>query len=172
MKSIKPILFLGAVIGVFVLYALQTEGNDLSSSVQWHTWDEGVNASASSGKFLMVDVFTTWCGYCKKLDQTTYKDQHVNQVLAASFIAVKLNAESQAVVHVNGMEGTEQQWSQRMHVRGYPTIFFFDAQLRLVAQYAGYAEPQQFIKLLHYVQERRYTECTFDDYCARQPAGD
>ena len=56
-----------------------------NSSLQWHGWEEGVNATQASGKYMLVDVYADWCGWCKKMDREVYAHPQVQQLLAANF---------------------------------------------------------------------------------------
>lgn len=44
-------------------------------------------------KSMFIDVYTDWCGWCKKMDNSTFKDKEVVEFLSKYFIPVKLNAE-------------------------------------------------------------------------------
>src|SRR5580700_4172641 len=43
-------------------------------------------------KKIFVDIYTDWCGWCKRLDATTYQDPKVVKYVNDNFYAVKLNA--------------------------------------------------------------------------------
>ena len=45
-----------------------------AGSLKWMTWDEAVNANKLKAKPIFVDVYTDWCGWCKKMDATTFSD--------------------------------------------------------------------------------------------------
>ena len=41
-------------------------------TITWFEWEEGINKSAEENKKIIVDLYTQWCGWCKKMDKTTY----------------------------------------------------------------------------------------------------
>ena len=40
----------------------------------WSELDPGLAEAKRAGKPLLVDVYTDWCGWCKRMDRTTYAD--------------------------------------------------------------------------------------------------
>lgn len=85
----------------------------------------------SSGKPVMVDFYTEWCGWCKKLDSDTYTNSNV-QKLAEKFICVKVDAEKTPEI------------AARYGVSGYPTIVFLNSSGTPVERIVGYEGPASF----------------------------
>jgi thiol:disulfide interchange protein len=75
-----------------------------------------------TGKVMMIDVYTDWCGWCKKLDTDTYADAGVTKG-AERFVALKLNPETSS---------SAGQFAAKYGVSGYPTILFVDGDGALV----------------------------------------
>src|SRR5438132_1421419 len=40
--------------------------------VKWLNWNEGYTQAAKDNKTMLVDVYTSWCGWCKRMDHDTY----------------------------------------------------------------------------------------------------
>ena len=66
---------------------------DVAEEIHWITWDEAVKLNASNPKKVFVDVYTDWCGWCKRMDATTFKDPKVVEYISNNYYAVKLDAE-------------------------------------------------------------------------------
>ena len=146
------------------LVVLFAQTNEEFTSLRWHQWDEGVAATQASGKYVLVDVYTDWCGWCKKMDRAVYGHPQVQQLLAASFVLIKLNAESTNLI-TNGMnQYTEQEWAKMLGVKGYPTIMVYDKQFQLISRFSGYREPEKFIRYLKYIRGKYYTQYSFQEY--------
>ena len=47
--------------------------------INWMTWDEAINRSKTDSvpKKMFIDFYTGWCGWCKRMDATTFKDNGV-----------------------------------------------------------------------------------------------
>ncbi|MDO5655092.1 MAG: DUF255 domain-containing protein [Flavobacteriaceae bacterium] len=62
--------------------------------IQWVNIEEAEKIqSKNPEKPLFIDVYTDWCGWCKKMDTSTFKDEEVVSFLNEYFIPVKLDAE-------------------------------------------------------------------------------
>lgn len=84
---------------------------------------EAIREAKQTHKMVMIDFYTEWCGYCKKLDAETYADRQVQQMIAQQVVPVKLDAEREG-----------RSAAQKFHVSGFPTIAFVNS--------AGFAENQ------------------------------
>ena len=98
--------------------------------------DRALDIAKSDGKVIVVDVYTDWCGWCKKMDQVIYSDPLVVG-LSRQEVFLKLDAE-------DGGQG--QQFARRMGVRGYPTTVVIDGNGRKLKEVAGFIKtPRQFV---------------------------
>jgi len=77
-----------ALLGMLVWPRLQ--GQD---EVKWYSIEEAIALSMNEPRIMVIDVYTDWCGWCKRMDATTFSDQEVIKTLNAHFYPVKLNAE-------------------------------------------------------------------------------
>ena len=151
-----------AVSFTFALEYLEAQ-SDLSS-LRWHQWDEGVASAQSGNKKMVVDVFTTWCGWCKRMDRQVYGNQTVQEILAAYYVPVKLNGESQSILSFEGNKITEQDLSKKFNVSGYPTTLFFDENRELIVSVPGFVDTKRFINILNFIASNSYQRMTFKQY--------
>lgn len=93
----------------------------------------------AEGKVIVADVYTDWCGWCHKMDETIYSDPAI-VALSREQVFVKVNAEDR---------GEGQRFAQQMGVRGYPTTIVLDGQGRVLNIARGYiASPRAFGKMV------------------------
>jgi thioredoxin-related protein len=119
--------------------------------IQWYDWNEGYQLAAKKNKIVIVDVFTSWCGWCKKMDRDTYSDKDVISSVNKNFIAIRLNPEKTDVVYK--VDTLSLNGYQLLNVltngerTGYPTTVFLNARLNQVLKAeSGYQDVATFKK--------------------------
>ncbi len=117
----------------------------------WRSWDTGLREAGSSGRPVLVDVYTDWCGWCKRMDRDVYARADVQDYLARKFVTVKLNAESGDAAHYQGRTYTSRTLAARFGVTGYPTTLFLGAKGAHLGNVPGYSAPQDFLLLLRFI---------------------
>ncbi len=131
---------------VVAIVAFQRGGERGGSGAGVLPWERDLpTALARAGsekKLVMVDFYTDWCGWCRRLDQTTLADSNVRRALER-VVSVRLNAET---------DGREV--AQRFNVDGYPTILFLNASGDEVGRIPGYLEPRPFLSEIEHIIER------------------
>ncbi|MCS5489421.1 thioredoxin family protein [Algoriphagus limi] len=125
--------------------------------ITWLKFEEAVAANQSNPKMLLVDVYTDWCGWCKKMDAETFTDPEVIEYINANFYAVKLNAEdTQRTFDFMGKKFSEAQMAAAMRVRSYPNFVVIEPKLQNIAQLPGYREPDAFLAGLNELIEKAF----------------
>lgn len=119
-------------------------GSPYGHDIPWERdFGASVKKARSSGKPLLVDFWAAWCGYCDKLDATTYRDARVVK-LAAEFIPVKVNAEGSL---------DERRVALKYGVSSLPTIAFLSPSGRPIVVMQGFQGPSQFVSSLERARE-------------------
>ncbi len=103
-------------------------------------FDAALGRARAENRIVMVDVYTDWCGWCKKLDAETYADARVADALK-DFIAIKVNAEK-------GGEAV----AQRYGVDGFPTILFVSGSGQIVKKVEGYVGADEMLRIVQAVR--------------------
>ena len=170
----KPFVISIVVIGValasgFLLSSQKSSAESAStSSLTWNTFDKGVALAKEQHKKVLVDVYTDWCGWCKKMDSDVYTDSKVIKTLAAKFVLVKLNAESNSKhVQYQGKQFTEAQFAQAVGVSGYPSTLFFDSAGKPITLLPGFVPADKFVPILTYIGDDHYLKVSFEQYLSK-----
>ncbi len=133
--------------------------------VQWTPFNQGFKNATTKGKYVFVDMYTDWCGYCKQLDAVTFKAAPVIAELDKHFVSIKLDAESDAPLIWKGQKTTGRNLSMQWRVEGFPTMIFLNSKGEIIGSFSSYAEPDLMVKLLTYISSgARERKVSFDDY--------
>lgn len=136
-----------------------------ATGVQWQGFDAGLQDAARRNKYTFISMYTDWCGYCRKLDQVTFRDKQVIDKLNQDFVSIKFNAESQASLTWKGNRLSHAALADQWGVEGYPTLLFLNSKGEIIGNFASYAEPDLMMKLLGYIASgSREKGLTFDEY--------
>lgn len=92
------------------------------------SFDKALKQASSSKKLIFIDVHTSWCGPCKEMAATTFKDAEVGKEFNERFINLKIDAEEDA-------DGP--RISKKYGVTAYPTLLFVDGSGKLVKKLIG-----------------------------------
>ena len=111
-------------------------------SIKWNTLEEAGKIAKVQKKPVFVMVYADWCGYCHKMDATTFRNPSVVSKLTTQYIPAKLNGESDKPLAFNKKSTTEAAWAAQQGVQGFPALIVVDTKGRTVVQYPGFLDTQ------------------------------
>lgn len=145
-----------------------------AQDIKWYSWEEAVELSQNSPKKVFIDVYTNWCGWCKRMDATTFKDAEIVKYLNDNFYPVKFNAEQKENIDFNGTEfkfiaqgrrGVHQLAYALLDGRlGYPAFVLLDESFARIMVSPGFKQPDQLFKELSFAKEEKYKEMSWESY--------
>ena len=168
-KTILSLLFVGLI---FCMSAFagddkaknKSDKNNPATEIEWLPYDEGLAKAKREGKHLFVDFTTKWCGYCKKMERTTFKEPEIISMLANNFIAVKVDGDSKNELDIDGYIISERNLTTKdFKVRGYPTFWFLDPAGTKLGAVSGYQPATNLKNYLEFVKDKKYEEESKDD---------
>jgi thiol:disulfide interchange protein len=106
------------------------------------TLGDALERARSENRLVMVDVYTDWCGWCKKLDSDTYGDARVAAALE-NVISIRVNAEK-------GGESVAEKY----RVRGFPTVLFLSGSGDIVEKVEGYVSAEEMLRIVSSLRNR------------------
>lgn len=139
--------------------------------VSWLTIDEAAQKLQDKQKPILIDLYTTWCGWCKQMDRKTYSNKQVAQYLNDKFYPVKLDAETHATISWQGKSYSfDPQYRCNMfavylaHGRlEFPTTIIIAPGYEPQA-IPGYMEPKELEMLVKFFGNGDYRTKGFDEY--------
>ncbi|WKN43619.1 thioredoxin family protein [Tunicatimonas pelagia] len=157
MKNLEIKRFLSITLGVITFLSLASvasfttisEGEPAKlNKINWLTIEEVQTLSEKEPRKVIMDVYTDWCGWCKKMDKTTFSDEKVAAYVNENFYAVKLKADSNDKVTFKGQEFSKGELARALRVTGYPTVVFFDESFARFQPVSGFRPAGDFLELL------------------------
>ena len=153
MNKIIKIFFLVAVVGTVTLYLLQSKGNH--SGPKWYNIESGLSEGKKQNKMILIDVYTDWCKWCKKMDSDVYSDKEIVSYLEENFICVKLDGEGHSLMDYKHQNLTETEITKRFGINSYPTTVFFKANGYHISSIPGYFPANEFMNILTNISKNR-----------------
>lgn len=160
----------------FIVSAIATQAQE---EVNWIGFEEALELNKKSPKPILVDLYTDWCGWCKKMDKTTYKNETIVKYINDNYYAVKMDGEGKEdityrdkvfkykeFVQQNGKPGKYHEFTAAI-LKGkmsYPSTAFFDAESQLIQSVPGYLTEQRFEKILAYFKDSNYKSTPWPDF--------
>jgi len=136
-----------------------------SERVVWSELDPALVEAKRAQKPLLVDVYTDWCGWCKRMDKTTYADPEVRDYVQSAFVPARVNAEDdKRSASYLGETRTYRQFADTFRISGYPTTLFLAPDGQLITQLPGYVKPGAFLTVLRYVAEGHYRTQSWESF--------
>lgn len=133
-------------------------------AISGEEFKQKLDSAKKQNKKVIIDFYTDWCSWCKKMDKDTYGDAEVKQVLDKHFVFIKLNAESSDVVEFNNRSYTKAQLARAFGVTGYPATGFIDSDMTPLTLVPGYIDKTTFLKIIKFFGENHYKTKSFDQY--------
>lgn len=127
------------------------------------SWEEAKAEAKAQGKAIFVDAYTTWCGPCKRMAKTVFTQASVGDYFNENFVNVKMDMEKK--------EGLK--FGQKYPVSAYPTLYFIDADGKVLHKVKGGQPADKFVSLGKFVNSKMDKSKDYEkDYAEgkREPA--
>ncbi|WP_020530683.1 thioredoxin family protein [Flexithrix dorotheae] len=142
--------------------------------IEWLTIEEAVERSKKEPRKIFVDVYTDWCGWCKKMDANTFNNPVIAKYISENYYAVKFNAEQKEDVEfkgqvfkyvASGRRGYHELAVALLNQKlSYPTVVFIQEELEWVYPIPGYQKPENLHPILKYMAEGTSKEVTWEQF--------
>ena len=144
------------------------------AAISWMSVEDAVGKLQQEQRPVLIDLYTTWCGWCKQMDKRTYSNKKVAEYLQNKFYPVRVDAETHATITWGGRtyQFNPQYRSNEFamyltHGRlEFPTTIIIVPGQEPQA-IPGFLEPKDLELLVKYFGEGVYKTTSFDDYQKR-----
>ncbi len=164
---------------VLILAFFFSLGGLQAQEVNWMSWQEAIAQSQADDnpKKVFIDVYTDWCGWCKKMDKDTFQNPEVARYMSENFYMVKLDGEGKEPIEFkgttykyvpSGRRGYHELAAALLKGRlSYPTVVFMDEDLNVLSPVPGYQQPAPFLNIARYFGDNIYKEQDWKTYSAQ-----
>ncbi len=160
---------------IFILtLALVSLSANAQDKIKWLSFEEAIALNAKTPKPILIDVYTDWCGFCKKMDIETYSNKTIIKIINDNFYAIKLNGEEKKDItynghtfkfQKNGRRGFHQLPATIMNGKlSYPSTIFLSEKEELLQNIPGYQQKEMFEKILVYFSSDNYKNTSWKDF--------
>ncbi len=130
-------------------------------TIEWLSWEQAMDSLQVNKKKILVDVYTQWCGWCKKMDKTTFRDPEIVEYINKTYYAVKFDAEQKESIEFNGEEykfvtGAKGRGYHQLALAltkgrlSYPSFVFLNEDASVIQPIPGYKDPATFEVIMTY----------------------
>ncbi len=91
----------------------------------------------TENKPVFIDIFASWCGYCKQMDAKVFSQETVGDYMNANLVNVR----------IDGDKGDGKSLAAKYRIRGYPTFIILDCNGNELGRIAGAVlDPGDFVR--------------------------
>jgi len=128
-------------------------------------------------KKIFIDVYTDWCGWCKRMDKATFQKPEVAAYMNEHYYNVKFNAEQKEDITIlnntftfvaQGQRGYHELAAALLNGKmSYPTVIFMNNKFEMLSPVPGYQEPVQFLKIANFFGSNAYKDTPWEEYAKK-----
>jgi len=154
------------MVSSFVPFSNEPEEEE--TAINWMTVEEAFDATQKKPKKIFIDVYTDWCGWCKKMDKDTFENPEIAKYMNKYYYAVKLDAEQKEDIVLgdqtfkfvaSGRKGYHQLAAALMQGKmSYPTVVVLNEQFQLLQPIPGYRAPTEMKTVLEFFATNQHIE--------------
>ncbi len=166
----KKIIFSLSIIIILPFFAFSQN----SGKVNWYTFEEVVELSKKNPKKIFIDVYTDWCGWCKKMDAETFSHPYIADYLNENFYPVKLNSESTDPIYFMGYtfinEGAGRRSAHQLAIAllqgqmSYPSIVYLSEDFKLITVVPGFMNAEVIEPVLKFISGNHYKRVSYEEF--------
>jgi len=135
------------------------------SPVNWPSFASALNAASTSGRIILIDVFSPTCPWCRKSQREVYTDPDLQRYLYDNFelgrIDISIDTDS---ISFRNYTLSSAELGAGFGATGTPTTVFLEPNGDYIARLPGYHDLDEFRDVLRFIGSRSFREMSFSEY--------
>ena len=143
--------------------------------IHWMSWNEAIAANKKEPKKIFIDVYTDWCGWCRKMDASTFRNDVIANIIKKDYYAVKLNAEMKDTIQFQNhtfinpnpaMKRSPHQLAASLldNRMSYPTFVIMNEKVQRIQILPGYKTAKDFEPILRFFGDDTFLTTKYEDF--------
>ena len=162
-------------ITLFLFLMFSTIAFNQQVKIKWYSIEEAEKLIKDNPRPVFIDAYTDWCIWCKRLDQDTFSNPVIAEILNTKFYPVKFDAEGKREITFQGNKYINDGKSGATHQLalallpvqggiGYPTTVFLNEKGQLITRVQGYHTPKDLEVYLSFFADKAYEKQKWEDF--------
>lgn len=135
------------------------------AQLKTYTFEEAEKLSKENPKPFVVFIHTTWCNYCKMMENSTFKNPEIITLLNNNFYFISLDAETKKDIHFNNHIFSFKPNGQNTGIHElatalatinsrvvYPTITILQSDFSIVFQKHSFLNSKELLPILEKIK--------------------
>lgn len=162
------------ILIVFIISFLNYAALAQQKSLKWYTLKEAIELNKKQPRKFILDMYTDWCGWCKKMDAETFNHPAIAAYISENFYPVKFNAETHDTIEFKGKKYTNTATTQRSphslavelmnNKMSYPTTVYLDEELDVISSVPGYMNASDIEPVLVFFSRNFYKIYPYENF--------
>ena len=144
-----------------LFFSLTLSFSAISQGIEFFdgNYKDAFTLAEEQGKLVFVDAYAQWCGPCKRMAATTFKEASVGDFFNQEFVNLKIDME----------KGQGLEFRQKYPVSAYPTLMFINGKGEIVHKSTGAKDADGILKLAKLAMRKDDRSA---DFATKYEAGD
>ncbi len=142
--------------------------------IKWMTWEQAIEKNKTEKRKFVVDIYTKWCNWCKKMDKSTFRNEFIVDYVNENFYPIKFDAQSTEDIFYNGkMYSFIKRGKKGYHelaleiTKGqlsFPTVVFIDESFNVLQPIPGFQGSDRFEQIITYFAGDHFKTTPWNNY--------
>ena len=164
------------IFGFVAFFCLQVFSQETGKQkINWLSIQEAEKLTKENPRKIIIDVYTDWCGWCVRMDQSTFGHPGIAGYINEHYYAVKFNAETRDSIvfagqvyknHGGNRQPNDLAVALLQGKMSYPSIAYMNEKLQLITVVPGYYTAEQIEPILVYIADEAYLNTDWKNFQA------